>query len=88
MSISRFPTERDKVSDMDAQTDTQDNFPSSRFSRKQRRYVYELVRTGLPLVGIAGIVIEPGIATAVLAFATSALGLGGGSLAISNLSDD
>ncbi|WNY15163.1 holin [Rhodococcus phage MacGully] len=68
--------------------ESDDSFPSSRFSKKQRRYVYELVRTALPLVGIAGLVIEPGVATAIMAFAMSALGLGGGSLAIGNLSDD
>ncbi|WNM69953.1 holin [Rhodococcus phage GuyFagieri] len=64
-----------------------DNFPSSRFSKKQRRYVYELVRTGLPLLGLAGVAISPEVATAVMAFSMTVLGLGGGSLAISHLSD-
>lgn len=66
---------------------TEDNFPSSRVSRKQRRYIYELVRTGLPLLGLAGVAISPEVATAVMAFSMTVLGLGGGSLAISHLSD-
>ncbi|WIC89673.1 holin [Rhodococcus phage Apiary] len=65
----------------------EDSFPSSRFSKKQRRYVYELVRTGLPLLGLAGVAISPEVATAVMAFSMTVLGLGGGSLAISHLSD-
>lgn len=60
------------------------NFPTSRFTLKQRLYVYSLVIAGLPLLAVGSAFVE-GHAQAIIVAVMAILGLGGGALAASNV---
>lgn len=64
-------------------TDT-GNFPTSRFTLKQRLYVYGLVIAGLPVLATTSAFVA-GNAQIIIVASMALLGLGGGALAASNV---
>ena len=58
--------------------------PVSRFSKETRQYIYDTVAAALPLLLIAGIVVDQVVIQAILGFIGVALGVGSAALARSN----